>query len=288
MPEPTNDLDVLTQWVGRQQQSDDVIAHPVVRRLELTLDREPTLEVGDPLPPLWHFLFFADVAPTQHLSRDGHPPRVGFLPPVALPRRMWAQSRVEFLAPIRIGSVAQRTSTIETVALKEGSSGLLCFVTVRHELTADGHPCLTETQDLVYRNDPDPSQPVREPDIAPEPADFHETIHPDSVLLFRYSALTFNGHRIHYDLDYAQQVEGYRGLVVHGPLTATLLADLAARHTPDGHRLGSFSFRGVSPLLSDQPFTVAGRQDGHCMDLWAANSTGGLAMTAQANFVCET
>ena len=288
MPELTNDPDVLGQWVGRQQRLTDHISAETVGRLATTLNHPTWPDRHGTLPPLWHFLFFAELAPTDTLGPDGHPPRGGFLPPVALPRRMWAQSQVTFLEPIPIGVDAERTSTITRVANKDGSSGPLCFVTIRHDLTVDGRTRLVETQDLVYRADPDPNLPTRPPDPAPVESDFGTVIHPDPVLLFRYSALTFNSHRIHYDREYAQRVEGYGDLVVHGPLTATLLAELAATNTPPGQRLGSFSFRGVTPLLASEPFTIAGGYRDGGVDLWAANPTGGLAMTARAEFANES
>ncbi|MEM9468341.1 MAG: MaoC family dehydratase N-terminal domain-containing protein [Actinomycetota bacterium] len=277
MTSPTNDIEILREWIGREQ----VIVHPiepgVVQRFEHTLDREPTLDVGDPLPPLWHVAFFLEVAPTAGLGVDGHPERGGFLPPVALPRRMWAGSRIEFGAPIPIGSDAVKTSTVDDVVIKEGTSGTLCFVTVSHRTEVDGVRCLDEQQDLVYRDDPDADAPKPSPKRAPDDAEVSETVAPSEVLLFRYSALTFNGHRIHYDRRYASAVEGYDGLVVHGPLTATLLADLAVRTAGP---LQSFSFRGTAPLLDTAPFTIHGRRTDDGMALWAATPGGGLAMTA--------
>ncbi|MEO0493782.1 MAG: MaoC family dehydratase N-terminal domain-containing protein [Actinomycetota bacterium] len=281
MTSPTNDIEILRDWIGREQ----VIVHPiepgVVRRFELTLDREPSLHPGDPLPPMWHVAFFLEVAPTAGLGTDGHPARGGFLPPVALPRRMWAGSRIEFHAPIPVGADAVKTSTVDDVVIKEGKSGTLCFVTVSHRTEVEGALCIAEHQDLVYRDDPDADAPTPQPKPAPTDADVTESITPSEVLLFRYSALTFNGHRIHYDRRYAGDVEGYDGLVVHGPLTATLLADLATR---DGGDLATFSFRGVSPLLDTSSFSIHGRRTDDGMDLWASNATGGLAMTAAATF----
>ena len=277
MTAPTNDIDVLRQWVGREQ----VIVHPiepeVVRRFELMLDREPSLRVGEPLPSMWHVAFFLEVAPTAGLGVDGHPERGGFLPPVALPRRMWAGSRIEFLAPVPIGADAVKTSTIDDVVIKAGRSGTLCFVTVSHCIHVGETLCLREHQDLVYRDDPAVDAPTPQPKPAPSDADVSETVTPSEVFLFRYSALTFNGHRIHYDRPYAHDVEGYEGLVVHGPLTATLLAGLATRAAGP---LSTFTFRGTAPLLDTAPFTIHGshREDG--MTLWAASPSGGLAMTA--------
>lgn len=275
--DPTNDIAVLRDWVGRVETVTDRFDPVAVRRLELTLDRTPTLTAGDPLPPMWHTLAFADVVPHSGLGADGHPRRGGFLPPVALPRRMWAGSRLRFDAPIPIGETATRTSTIEDVVIKHGASGALCFVTVGHRIEVDGTTCVTEAQDLVYRDDPAADAPKPTPKPAPTDAEVSETFTPSEVQLFRYSALTFNGHRIHYDRTYAHDVEGYDGLVVHGPLTAALLADLAVRTAGPLHE---FSFRGTSPLLDTAPFTIHARRTDEGMALWAANPNGGLAMTA--------
>ena len=279
--EPTNDPSVLEMWIGREQRLHETIDLATMNRLGMTLGLEPTLGAGDPIAPLWHFATFIEAVPAGRLGHDGHPQRGGFLPPVALPRRMWAGSRITFGAPIPAGADATKVSTIENVALKEGSSGSLCFVTVRHVTSVDGEVCIDEEQDIVYRDDPDPDAPARQ--LKPAPTDAHSsrTIEPDPTLLFRYSAVTFNGHRIHYDRDYASSVEGYDGLVFHGPLTATLLADLA---TENGESLASFSFRGVSPLLDTAPFTIHRRASQTGADLWAANPTGGLAMTAEATY----
>jgi 3-methylfumaryl-CoA hydratase len=277
MTPPTNDIEILRTWVGREQVIVHPIEHGVVRRFELTLDRPPTLEPGDALPSMWHVAFFLEVAPTDRLGTDGHPERGGFLPPVALPRRMWAGSRIEFHEPIPIGSDAVKTSTIDDVVIKEGKSGTLCFVTVSHRTEVDGTLCIAEHQDLVYRDDPDPGAPRPTPKPAPTDAEVSETVEPSEVLLFRYSALTFNGHRIHYDRPYACEVEGYDGLVVHGPLTATLLADLAERTAGP---LRTFSFRGTSPLLDTAPFTIHGRRGDEGMVLWATGPDGEMAMTA--------
>lgn len=279
--EPTNDPAVLERWIGREQRLTETIDAATANRLAMTLDREPNLGPDDPLPPLWHFATFIEAVPAGRLGQDGHPQRGGFLPPVALPRRMWAGSRIRFAEPLPIGATATKTSRIENVALKEGSTGTLCFVTVRHVTAVDGVVCIDEEQDIVYRDDPDPNAPVRAPRPAPVGADASRTIEPDPTLLFRYSAVTFNGHRIHYDRDYAVGVEGYDGLVFHGPLTATLLADLA---NENGEQLATFSFRGVSPLLDTAPFTIHRQTTESGADLWAANPSGEVAMTAEATF----
>ena len=278
---PTNDPAVLEEWVGRTQELSESIDAVTMNRLAMTLDREPTLCAGDPVPPLWHVATFVEAVRASRLGRDGHPQPGGFLPPLALPRRMWAGSRLRFGVPLPIEATATKASTIQSVALKEGASGPLCFVTVRHEITVGGELAIAEEQDIVYREDPDPGTPAPAPKPAPTDGESTRTITPTPPLLFRYSALTFNGHRIHYDRDYATSVEGYDGLVFHGPLTATLLADLAVEN---GEELETFSFRGVSPLLDTAPFTISRRATDDGATLWATNPSGGLAMTAEATY----
>ena len=246
-----------------------------VRALAATLDRndqEP--QPGDPLPPLWHWLYFLPSHRQSELGPDGHAKRGGFLPPVPLPRRMWAGGRFEFKRPLRIGETVQRVSRIVDVKYKEGRTGPLVFVVVRHEIS----DAIVEEHDIVYRGEVAAPQDPRQ---APAEAAWERVIHPDDVLLFRYSALTFNGHRIHYDRRYATEVEGYPGLVVHGPLLATLLLDLLRRNLP-GAAVTRFAFRAVSPLFDVAPFAVCGKPEGDAVKLWAKNAEGGLAMEATA------
>lgn len=277
---PTNDIEILQTWIGRPATRTEAVSRAHCQRLHETLDLPGTLDDGDPLPPLWHFICHLESAPLSGLGRDGHPQRGGFLPPVALPRRMWAGGRFTFEGDIQVGETVTKTSTVASVTMKTGRTGQLCFVTVRHELSVDGAVRITEEQDLVYREDPAPDAPRPEPKSAPPEADWRETINPSEVQLFRYSALTFNGHRIHYDRDYARDVEGYDGLVFHGPLTATLLAGLAASELGP---LSSFSFRALSPLFDTAPFTIAGAStEGGAAELWAETPNGHLAMQATA------
>ncbi len=266
---------------------DHVTAAPAAA-LSATLDREdPPPQPGDPLPPLWHWLYFLPLHRQSELAPDGHAGRGGFLPPVPLPRRMWAGSRLEFHRPLRVGERIERTSRIADVKFKQGRSGPLVFVLVRHEIrTAEGL-ALEEEHDIVYRGhsqqQQQPAQPA--PRSASEKASAWERIiHPDDVLLFRYSALTFNGHRIHYDRRYATEVEGYPGLVVHGPLIATLLLDLLRRSLPQAN-VSRFAFRAMSPLFDTQPFAVCGQPEsgGRVVRLWAKDAAGGLAMEASAD-----
>lgn len=278
----TNDLDTLRTWIGRAESSQDTIDARPARLMQQTLDHEATLKLGDELPPMWHWLYFLSSVPLSGVGRDGHPARGGFLPPVALPRRMWAGGRFELHAPLTIGDQVTKTSTISDVNLKTGSSGDLCFVTVTHDYSVGDSLRFREEQDLVYRDDPKPGAPARSPKPAPTEADWTREVSPSEVQLFRYSALTFNSHRIHYDRDYCRDVEGYPGLVFHGPLTATLLAGLAASEC-DG-QLATFSFRAMSPLFDTASFAIAGTQGGASASVWAATPDGGLAMQAEVTF----
>ena len=273
-------------WIGRQEVVQDVVTPAPCAALAATLDRDPARPApGTPLPPLWHWLYFLPVHRRSELGQDGHARRGGFLPPVALPRRMWAGSRFAFRQPIRVGDALTRVSTIESVEEKSGRSGSLAFVTVRHELTRDGEaaPALVEHHDIVYREAPRPGAPPPPPSPAPVDAAFEASWVPDDVLLFRYSALTFNGHRIHYDRRYATGVEGYPGLVVHGPLLATLLLDLLRTHRPEA-RVTAFAFRAVRPVFDTAPFAVCGApgEAPGAVRLWVRDGDGLLAMDATA------
>lgn len=286
--EPTNDPDVLQRWIGNTQSAVDVLDPEQCQRLHAALDRPGELSAEAKMPPLRQWLTHRAWIPTAQLGPDGHPPRGAFLPPVALPRRMWAGSNVEIIREPSLGDRLVKASTITNVVMKEGRSGTLCFVTLMHEYSIDdvgGEDALAirESQDLVYRDDPTPDAPRPAPQRAPETYAWERMFTPSSTLLFRYSALTFNSHRIHYDLDYARSVEGYDGLVVHGPLLATLLADLAVDH--QGAPLRRFDFRGVAPTIAGSTYVVRGlpNEDGSA-DLWIADEDGTLKMTATAEF----
>ena len=272
----------LESWIGRTEQAADEATRAPALALAATLDRDASgLAHGDPLPPLWHWIYFTPKAPAREIGVDGHPRRGGFLPPVSLPRRMWAGGRLEFHAPIRIGDALSRTSTITDVRRREGKTGALVFVTVRHEIMRDGQPLLSEEHDIVYRDLPQPGAASPPPEPAPTDESTARRVVPDPVLLFRYSALTFNGHRIHYDRSYVTEVEGYPGLIVHGPLIATLLVDEARRQRPD-LVVRRFSFKAVQPLFDIDPFELCCRFDGPtAIDLWARGHDGRLAMRAR-------
>ncbi|MEW5889692.1 MAG: MaoC family dehydratase N-terminal domain-containing protein [Pseudomonadota bacterium] len=277
-------MDRLQEWIGKSETLTDQVTATPVAALAATLDRDdPRPQPGDALPPLWHWLYFLPLHKQSELGPDGHARRGGFLPPVPLPRRMWAGSRLEFHQPLRVGEAMARTSRIMNVEYKSGRSGDLVFVLVRHEISGARGLAITEEHDIVYRPLPVPGAPAPAPTPAPADAAWERTIVPDDVLLFRYSALTFNGHRIHYDRRYVTEVEGYPGLVVHGPLIATLLLDLLRRRLPQA-RVARFAFRALRPLFDSAPFAVCGRPeaDARTIKLWARDAGGNLAMDASA------
>ena len=284
----------LQDWIGKSETVHDVATATPYAALAATLDwpSEPGAQrplAGTPLPPLWHWLYFLPISQQSEIGPDGHPKRGGFMPPVPLPRRMWAGSDFEFHAPLLIGDALSRTSTIVDVKEKSGRTGPLIFVKVRHELRRNNaaEVALTEHHNIVYRD----ASPVgnESTDTAPPPQsaagawDWERRIVPDDVLLFRYSALTFNGHRIHYDRKYVTEVEGYPGLIVHGPLIATLLMDLLRRQQPNA-LVKKFEFKAVRPIFDIHTFSVHGKvhEDGRHVHLWARDHEGWLAMDATA------
>ena len=276
----------LTAWIGRSETlRDTIVATPVVA-LAATLDHPAApVEPGTPLPPLWHWLYFLPMHRQSEIGPDGHARRGGFLPPVPLPRRMWAGSQFEFRSPIRVGDRVARTSTIDDVTSKDGRTGKLVFVKVRHELRCNDavEPALVEHHEIVYREAQRPDDVAPPPRAAANGAPWRREIVPDAVLLFRYSALTFNGHRIHYDRQYVTEVEGYPGLIVHGPLLATLLMDLLRRERPAAD-VASFRFKALRPTFDLHPFRVNGalQDDGKTVRLWAQDHKGWLTMDATA------
>ena len=266
-------------WVGRQRQVEERIGVLQVAGLRAVLDDPtPPAEGEPPLGLQW--LLCPDIAVQSRLGPDGHPARGDFLPPVALPRRMWAGGELRFHGTPRLHGAVVRHSTVKSVEEKSGRSGQLVFVGVEHQYTCDGDPWLTETQTLVYRE----ASASASPPAPVDPADYtwREDLSPDPVLLFRYSALTFNGHRIHYDQPYATGEEGYRGLVVHGPLTATLLMRLAQRQLAPGQCLARFRFRGLSAAIVNEPLVLLGRSGGDGVELLATAADGRPVMEARA------
>jgi len=271
------------EWIGRTEQRADHATPVPVAAMSATLDRDdPEPLPGTELPLLWHWLYFLPLARASEIGPDGHPRRGGFLPPVDLPRRMFAGGRYEFHHPLQVGDAITRQSRIIDVSGKQGRSGTLVFVTVRHEIANTRGVAITEEHDIVYRDNPSADAPPAAPRPAPEGAEFSREIVADPVLLFRYSALTFNGHRIHYDRSYVTEVEGYPGLIVHGPLIATLLVDLLRRNAPHAS-VRRFAFKAMRPIFDIHPFSVCGRSNGdHRIALWARDHEGFLAMEASA------
>lgn len=282
-------MEHLREWIGRTEtRHDTATAGPIVG-LGAALDRDdPEPLPGSEVPPLGHWLYFTPRVRQSRLGPDGHARRGDFLPPVPLPRRMWAGGRLVFAHPLRIGDEMRRESRIDEVKIKTGRSGSLVFITVGHRIGNALGVAVTEEHDIVYRDAPSPEAPASPPQAAPVDEIFSRTITPDPVLLFRYSALTFNGHRIHYDRTYVNDVEGYPGLIVHGPLIATLLLDLLRREVADA-RVLRFGFTAVRPIFDTHPFSVCGRIEASegagsaHVRLWARDHDGHLAMKASAD-----
>ncbi|MEA1618921.1 MaoC family dehydratase N-terminal domain-containing protein [Erythrobacter sp. T5W1-R] len=275
-------------WIGREQRAKDRLGDALAARWLATFDRpRPRPAI---MPQGIHFALCTPEAPTAALGEDGHPARDdspdSFLPPFPMPRRMWASSKIAFHAPIAIGAVIERVSRVASISEKEGSTGPLAFVDVEHTTKANGTIAVIETQTLVYREPAAPDAPLSPPPpgggvFDPAGWDAHRTLTPDPRLLFRYSALTFNTHRIHYDAPYAEEVERYRGLVVHGPLTASLLLQLAARELGE-NRLRTFQFRGLSPAIAGEPLHLVMKKstDGYELAAFAADGRQVTAASA--------
>ena len=274
-------------WFGRQEILTDTIEPGAVRRLLATLDDvDARLGPGDPLPPLWHWLAFLPEAPQSVLGPDGHPAAADFRPPIDLPRRMFAGAQFRFHSPIPIGAPLRRVGTVADVREKNGRTGRLVFMTVRYQLFHGERLCVEEEISSVHRDlGPPMAEPAAGGELPVLPAGaWSRTIVPDPVFLFRFSALTFNGHRIHYDRPYATGVEGYAGLLVHGPLVAVLLIDLVRRHAPR-RTVRSYQFRASAPIFDTAPFRVIGvpAADGS-VALTAERADGIAAMTGQVQF----
>jgi 3-methylfumaryl-CoA hydratase len=281
---PPLDAELLRSWIGRTASAGDVITPRLAQELGVTLDRDgPRPREGDTCPLAIHWCLAPPMVPQSRLGPDGHPARGDFLPPVPLPRRMWAAGRLEFFDSLRVGDSVERHSKIADVNIKEGRSGRLCFIAVGHEISTPRGLALKERHDIVYRDAPsgDAKQnaPARE---EPRKAQWSEAKSADAVMLFRYSALTFNGHRIHYDRQYVAEVEGYPGLIVHGPLQATLLIEFAASIRSVGPRV--FSFRALNPLFDGQEFTLNAAESEGGLDLWIAGPEGRTTMAGKAEW----
>jgi len=264
----------LEDWIGRTETHHDVLTEAPLRGLAALFDRG---ETWTEVPPLAHWLYFLPTARQSEIAEDGHPKRGGFLPPIELPRRMWAGGRLSFHEPLAVGAEVRRVSTIKSVVRKAGASGDMVFVTVGHQVSVGGVLAISEEHDIVYRGATG-AAPASTPDerVATDTRVFST----DSVTLFRYSALTFNAHRIHYDRDYATDVEGYPGLVVHGPLIATLLIDHARRRSPKA-KVRTFSFRAQRPLFDGEQAQLCANDLG---EVWCLNALGAAVMSARVEF----
>jgi 3-methylfumaryl-CoA hydratase len=278
------DLEHLRQWVGRTEEASDLVTAQLVKGLRATLFMEiGKPKPGDAAPFTAHWCVAQPVYPMSELGRDGHPTRGGFLPPVPLPRRMWAGGELEFFDALRVGDAMTRTSRISDVTMKTGSTGALCFVSVDHQITTPRGTAIRERQDIVYRDGSTAQASAPAKPGAPPAAQHRESHMADPVLLFRYSALTFNGHRIHYDRDYVTKVEGYPGLIFHGPMQAAFLVEFAAK-LHRGAAPKKFSYRGVQPLFEGGEFSINANENGTSMELWAANSAGQPTMKGTATW----
>ncbi|MGT0196023.1 FAS1-like dehydratase domain-containing protein [Burkholderia pyrrocinia] len=277
----TVDIGHLREWVGKSRTDHDILSSRHARLMAATLGwPQSDLVEGAALPPLWHWLYFLSGEPPIALGRDGHPARGGFLPPVTLPNRMWAGGQLEFHAPAPLDARVEKRSTVVSVDHKQGRSGELVFVKVLHELLHEGDRVLTEYHDIVYKGATGAGSAAA--NVEMPVAQRSRRIEPDSTMLFRYSALTFNGHRIHYDADYCREVEGYPNLVIHGPLNATWLAAFAEEVS--GRPVKAFGYRGLKPSILGNALTLNAANDGDRLVLWVALPDGSVSMRAEATF----
>lgn len=273
----TEDLkEHYADYLGRTASQEDSLCPETAQRFQACLDRTPTLERGQPLPPLWHWLYFHTPVTSANLGADGHEKLGQFLPPLPYPKRMWAGSAVQFDQPLIIGEVAEKHSRIESIEFKTGASGPLCFVTVKHAFSQSGEHRLTDTQTLVYRTDRGKADKTQ---IRQRSSSSHNPQSLNAAFLFRYSALTYNAHRIHYDRDYAREVEGYPGLVVHGPLLASLIMERALADHPQSSPQ-QFEFRGLRPVFEGQAFSIQQQSKNDMTQLTLTNAEGDRAVAA--------
>jgi 3-methylfumaryl-CoA hydratase len=280
------ELELLKEWIGRRESSVDYVTIPLVHRTGATLDRDdPLPKNGDLLPYGWHLLLFPRVVPHSQLGGDGHPERGDFLPPVPLPRRMFAGRRIAFHDRLRVGDEVTRDASIKDVVIKEGRSGQMVFVTMMVDLSTSRGLALSEEHDVVYRGEPQPGTPPVPPQPAPGTAVWSKTVTPDTVMLFRISALIFNGHRIHTDQPYVTKVEGYPDLVVPGSLHTILMFELARAHAPQAV-FKSIAWRNVRPLFVNHALTLCGEPaaGGKSAKLWVVDDKGALSLSATAEF----
>lgn len=277
------DLADLQRWVGRTRNVEDQLALFPARALASVLNRRIVPQSGDIVPPAWQWLYFLDTPAGSETGSDGHP-QLGpdsFMPPSPLPRRMWAAGNMHIRRPLRFDRTTVRQTRISSIDAKSGKSGSLLFVTLEHQFVQDGEVCITEEQNLVYRDLPSEPRPLPPSEPAPHNADWSEIVLPDSVLLFRYSALTYNAHRIHYDRNYAVSYEQYPALVVQSPLLATLLIEQLSLRYP-GSSVVQFRFRALRPSFDGRPITIGAHRDGQRIQLWMADSENVICVSAEA------
>ena len=286
----TQDLAGLRDWIGRTEVVEELAVARPIHGLNALLDNPEVPKEGDWIGPMGHWCFFQPHAPQSQVGPDGHPKRGGFMPPVPLPRRMFGGCRTTYLQPLRIGERMRRQAKITEVQIKQGRTGTLVICTVDHEFHGERGLAMTEAWDIVYRDNPPPAAKDSRGNSGqtnPAPSDhaWIREIRPDPVMLFRYSAVTFNGHRIHYDRKYVTEEEGYPGLVVHGPLTATFILELGLANNP-GRELASYNFQARAPLFDVAPFKVAGKPgwDGNSAELWSITPEGNVGTLATMTF----
>ncbi|MGH8619903.1 MAG: FAS1-like dehydratase domain-containing protein [Burkholderiales bacterium] len=275
------ELEQLKQWIGRRETAVDHVTIPAVQRLSAMLDRDdPMPKYGDAMPVGWHSILFNRIVRHSELGPDGHPKRGDFLPPVPLPRRMFAGNRIQFIDRLLIGEEVRRESTIENVTIKQGRNGALVFVLLKTEIHSPRGLAIVEEQDIVYRGDPAPDATPPPPQPAPATAVWEKALTPDPVMLFRYSALSYVAHRIHYDYPYVTGVEGYPDLIMIGRLTLLLALELAREHA--GLPVRSIASRNVRPMFVNRPLTVCGAPaaDGRTAALWVMDNNDALALNA--------
>jgi 3-methylfumaryl-CoA hydratase len=275
----------LTQWIGREQRMTQTLNAFPARALAALLDHGRLPDAGEALPAAWHWLYFLETPSSAGTGSDGHPSKGIFMPPIPLPRRMWSAGVLELTAPLRLGEPAERISTIRAVEHKQGKSGELFFVTIDHDVHQRGTLCVHEEQTLVYRAMPTGRGPLPPGEAAPAAADWSRMVNIDPVVLFRFSSLTYNAHRIHYDRDYATGAEGYPGLVVHGPLLVMLLLDLLRAHKPEPP-VKAIRFRAMRPTFDLGAFSLRGRSEGPLVTLWSADGDNYAGMSATVT-LCE-
>lgn len=278
-------MDNFEAWIGKKEILNDYSNVRPVAMLQALLNQSDTPLKH--LPNLYHWLYFLPIINSEMLAEDGHPKKGGFLPPIPFPKRMWAGGRLEFLQPISVNQIIHRESEIVKIDFKQGKSGNMYFVTVKHSIFADGQLAIIEEQDIVYRDASNPAQPASPVAMAAEVEERHysykKTFPVTTPILFRYSALTFNSHKIHYDRPYSMQQEGYPGLVVHGPLSATLLMHTLQQEYPE-KQIAKFDFRAVKPVFDFSEFYICGDIQKHTGKVWIEHADGQVAMQAKVTF----